>query len=255
MNKNSNSNKNQDVDSTDMEIDDYLKKIMVTPLENKIDNFSEKIEEEFSEIENAVDALPTAGAIEECVKKSVERLLEQQLEELKINDNFDNLNENQEEIKAFLSDNLIPFLEEFRTSVDVDIKEIKEKIGSEFSVIRDIVKDLPKVETISEYVENSVKRLLEQQLEGLEIDSIFAKLKGNQEEIKEFLSNALTPSLQDIKSSADTDINFMKEKIDKLETEIAKSKREFSLYKIISFIVNFSVLGIGIYFIFLHFFQ
>lgn len=170
MNKNSNSNKNQYVDSTDMEIDDYLKKIMVTPLENKIDNFSEKIEEEFSEIENAVDALPTAGAIEGHVKDSIERLLEQQLEELKINDNFDKLNGNQEEIKAFLSDSLIPFLEEFRTSVDVDIKEIKGKI-------------------------------------------------------------------------------------DRIENEMAKSKKEFPLYKTISLVVNFSLLGIGIFFIFLHFFH
>lgn len=170
MNKKSNSNKNQDKDSTDIEIDDYLKRIMVSPLEKKIDEFSEKIEEEFSEIVSNVNNLPKAGTIAVCVKDSIKDLLEQQLEELEINDNFNKLHGNQEEIQAFLSDSLIPFLEEFRTSVDMDIKEIKEKI-------------------------------------------------------------------------------------DRIENEMAKSKKEIPLYKIISLIVNFCVLGIGIYFILLHFFQ
>ena len=200
MNKDSNPNKTQITDTTDKEITDYLKKIMVTPLENKIDNFSEKIEEEFSKIEYIVNGLPTAGAIEGRVKDSVKRLLEQQSQKLKINENFNKLSENQKEIRDFLCQ------------------------------LNEVLK------------------------EELKINENFNTLSENQEEIRDSLKEFI-PSLENFKTSTDADMKELKEKIDELENEIAKSKRKFSLYKFISLIAIFSVFGICLFFLILHFFK
>ena len=200
MNKDSNPNKTQITDTTDKEITDYLKKIMVTPLENKIDNFSEKTAEEFSKIEYIVNGLPTAGAIEGRVKDSVKRLLEQQSQKLKINENFNKLSENQKEIRDFLCQ------------------------------LNEVLK------------------------EELKINENFNTLSENQEEIRDSLKEFI-PSLENFKTSTDADMKELKEKIDELENEIAKSKRKFSLYKFISLIAIFSVFGICLFFLILHFFK
>lgn len=201
---NKNSNETQFTDSTDKEISDYLKSLMVLPIEREIKNSSEQREKEFSEIRDIVSNFPTTGKIAGAVEAPLKRLLEKQLEEfkeeVKISENFVNLSENQEEII-----NLLCQLNE----------ELKEE---------------------------------------LKINENFNKLSENQEEIRDSLKEFI-PSLENFKTSIDTDIKEMKEKIFELENEIAKSKRKFSLYKFISLIAIFSVFGICLFFLILHFFK
>ena len=69
-------------------------------------------------------------------------------------------------------------------------------------------------------------------------EQIATKLAENEdfiEELSNTLEEVINPTLQQIQNT--------------------KSKKEIPLYKIISLVVNFSLLGIGIFLIFLHFFH
>ncbi len=117
---------------------------------------------------------------------------------------------------------------------DLIISKVNNRISEMENKILDKLTEVNKTNT--EEIKKNVNSIISYMPKVAE--QIATKLAENEdfiEELSNTLEEVINPTLQQIQNT--------------------KSKKEIPLYKIISLVVNFSLLGIGIFLIFLHFFH
>ncbi len=141
-----------------------------------------------------------------------------------------------------------------KNKISQNIKKTDDPLNDEFEQIFD--------DLIISKVKDSLK-----EMENKILDKLTEVNKTNTEEVKKNVNSIISymPKVaEQIATKLAENEDFIEELSNTLEEVInstlqqiqnTKSKKEFPLYKIISLVVNFSLLGIGIFFIFLHFFH